>query len=296
MLLTIITPTYNRAHCLPNIYNALLKERNKDFEWIIIDDGSIDDTCELVNSWINENKILIRYIKKENAGKTNALLTAFDSNPKGQFSLVLDSDDYLVENFYDIINNEIDKMEDGEIGFSALKSDLSGNLIGSRFNILRGNYIDLYFGRNKSLGDKIFIVNTNVYKDSLVKTFAGEKLIPESVFYINMAKKGNYRFLNQVLYKGDYLNDGLSFDVIKLASKNINGFILEKQILQTYSLPFFEKIKNEVKYIFYSFSGSRSISKIFNDSNNKFLTLFFILPTFIFMKKRIENIRRLRQL
>lgn len=296
MLLSIITPTYNRAVCLSNLYKSMLQNNNKeDFEWIIIDDGSIDETQKFVNEWITEKRINIQYIKKSNEGKTNALIDGFSFFLKGEFSVVVDSDDRLVKDAIAFIQKETQNLSENEIGLSVLKSDLKGNLIGSEFRQEKSDYTEIYFGKNKTSGDKLFIVQTEVYKKCLMRSFNGEKLIPESVFYLHMSKYGNFKCINKILYCGNYLEDGLSFNIAKLAAANIEGFIFEKKLLQMQRLVFPEKIKNEVKYIVYSLSGNKNIATIINHSNNKILTGILLFPVYVLMYKKIKNIRNIRR-
>ena len=77
-LLTIFTPMYNRAYIIENLYKSLLKQTDKDFDWLIIDDGSTDNTEEVIQKYINENKISIKYIKKQNEGKPSAINDALN--------------------------------------------------------------------------------------------------------------------------------------------------------------------------------------------------------------------------
>ena len=86
--ITIFTPTYNRAHTLVRTYNSLCQQTCKDFEWLIIDDGSTDNTYEIVQEWIEESDFKIRYIYKENGGKHTALNVAF-KNSHGLFMMQL---------------------------------------------------------------------------------------------------------------------------------------------------------------------------------------------------------------
>ena len=72
-MITVFTPTYNRAHLLSNLYQSLLQQKAEDFEWLVVDDGSTDGTEELVNQWIEEAAFTIRYFKKENGGKHTAI-------------------------------------------------------------------------------------------------------------------------------------------------------------------------------------------------------------------------------
>ncbi|MGJ1433087.1 glycosyltransferase family A protein [Sphingobacterium spiritivorum] len=294
MILSIITPTFNRAYRIPQIYACLQNNPRSQFEWIIVDDGSVDNTTDLVVGWLAEDKINIKYIKQQNKGKTAALVTGFASGLRGTYSLVLDSDDVLVSGFLKILQQDLISVSNDEIGLVYLKSDLEGNIIGSQFHINTGSYIDVYFGPQKTDGDKLFVIKTPIYKNSLVPPFDSEKLIPEGVFYLNMSLYGSLIFKNKVLYAGDYLEDGLSHNVLKLAADNIQGFIFEKQILQKQTLGFKERIKNEIKYISYSFSGDRSWIDILKRSNRKIYTLFLLLPTYIATHHRIQQIKVMR--
>ncbi|HBV14168.1 glycosyltransferase family 2 protein [Chryseobacterium carnipullorum] len=294
MFLTIITPSFNRGYCLENIYNSLLTKNRSNYEWILIDDGSADNTETLAKKWIEKNEINFKYIKRANGGKTNALVTAFESSILGEYSLVLDSDDFLVSNFYEIIKAEISKMKDNQIGISFLKSDLNGNIIGSEFKKTEVDYAEMYYGAEKTIGDKMFVVRTDVYAKSLVSSFPNEKLIPESVFYINMSKNGQFKCVNKIIYKGDYLADGLSFDVEKLAARNINGFVFEKLLLQKEKLSTIDMIKNEIKYISYSLSAGKSILKILNESNSKIWSVLLLIPSYLLTWKRIKSIKMIR--
>jgi len=101
-MITILTPTYNRKHTLRRAYDSLINQTNKDFEWLVIDDGSKDDTKELIDEFISENKITIKYFFKENGGKHTAL--NFGTNKaKGELVLILDSDDYLSNDAIELV-------------------------------------------------------------------------------------------------------------------------------------------------------------------------------------------------
>lgn len=101
MKFTIFTPTYNRAYILPKLYQSLLRQSNKDFEWLVIDDGSTDNTETLVQKYINENKIPIRYYLQKNQGKHIAINKALNL-ANGEYIVTVDSDDYIVDNHIEI--------------------------------------------------------------------------------------------------------------------------------------------------------------------------------------------------
>ncbi|MGJ1329640.1 MULTISPECIES: glycosyltransferase family 2 protein [Bacteroidota] len=296
MFLSIVTPTFNRDYCLGNIYERLIKEGAKeDFEWIIIDDGSTDNTSDIVQKWIEEDIIQIRYLRKENGGKSNALVTAFNMSNMAIYSIVLDSDDFLVPNFLQIIKTDITDIGHRIIGCAYLKSDLKGNIIGSQFSKQSGSYVDIYFGNRPTTGDKIFVVNTEIYKKCLVSSFSNEKLIPESVFYMKMKEYGNFKLCNKILYKGDYLEDGLSFDVLNLVAKNINGLIYEKKLIQSQDLNLKDLLRNEIKYIAYSLAAGNKLGTILRNSARKTLTILCFVPTILVAFGRIRKIKKIRR-
>ena len=94
MMLTIFTPTYNRVDLLPRLYQSLIEQTERDFEWLIIDDGSTDKTEEYVNSIIKEKKIHIRYYWQKNSGKQSAHNNAVGL-ARGEWFFCVDSDDFL---------------------------------------------------------------------------------------------------------------------------------------------------------------------------------------------------------
>lgn len=296
MLLSIITPTYNRAYCLVEAYASIVKNvslAKGEIEWVIVDDGSIDNTKDLVSQWIEEDLIAIKYIYQENSGKTNALCRAFEYELEGEYTVVLDSDDIFVDDYFNIVSKDLELIAPN-IGLVYLKSDLKGVIIGTNFKINGGSYVDLYFSYKKSKGDKLFFVKTDVYRQSMCRSFLGEKLIPESVFYLNMEKWGLFSFKNRVIYQGEYLRDGLSNDMLRLFSKNINGFILEKKMLQMRTLSFLNTFRNEVKYIVYSSVSSISLKDIVRLSNHKFFTSILLFPTCLFKYNRIKKMKKIR--
>ena len=132
--LTIFTPAYNRAHTLIRTYDSLCAQDCKDFIWLIIDDGSIDNTASLVKSWSSkENGFKIQYIYKENGGMHTAHNTAYE-NIHTELNVCIDSDDRLALGAVKKIKNTWEKVKDkGYAGLIALDSDFSGNIIGKGF-------------------------------------------------------------------------------------------------------------------------------------------------------------------
>ena len=109
--ITVITPTYNRCNTLYRVYNSLLSQTYKDFEWLVIDDGSTDDTKELIQGYIEEDKINIRYYYQENRGKHIALNTAMKL-VDSEYITVIDSDDEFVSNAFEVFISYWNNIED----------------------------------------------------------------------------------------------------------------------------------------------------------------------------------------
>ena len=165
VLLTVFTPTYNRAHTLPRTYESL---RNQDcfcFEWLIIDDGSTDGTNKLVETWMAENNpFKIRYIYKKNGGMHTAYNTAYD-NIDTELNVCIDSDDCLAPGAARKIAEAWSTMREfGYAGLIGLDSDMNGNIIGTGFpeNMKETTYSE-YYGKGGK-GDKKFVYRTDIIK------------------------------------------------------------------------------------------------------------------------------------
>ena len=236
MKLTILTPTYNRSYILGRLYESLVNQTDKDFEWMIIDDGSNDDTEILVNEYIKSNEINVRYIKQANGGKHRALNTgirAIDS----ELTFIVDSDDYLLPNAVEeIFKLHKVYMDDNSVcGYSFLRCfpDLSIN--GQQFP--ESPYISDYVScrlNDGVKGDKAEVYKTSILAQYPFLEIPGEKFLFEDYVWIQMAAKYKTIHVNIPIYVGDYLDDGLT--------KNINKTklnILAKIILYSIKYLFF---------------------------------------------------------
>ena len=144
--LTVFTPSYNRAYTLHKCYESLLRQTSKDFTWLIIDDGSSDNTKELVDSWINENKIEINYIYQENQGMHGAHNTAY-KNIKTELNVCIDSDDYMPDDAVKKIISFWNKNKRSDLaGIMALDAYTDGKVIGDKFpnELKESTYFDIY--------------------------------------------------------------------------------------------------------------------------------------------------------
>ena len=226
--LTIFTPTYNSAYILPQLYVSLTKQTNRDFEWLIVDDGSSDNTEELVNKWIGEAFIQIRYIKQENGGKMKAHNTG-TQNTDTELFFCVDSDDYIVESAVDIILNKweslgISEKESlaGMVGYRGISADVP---IGNEFpiNIERDSLGGFY---QKGLsGDTSLIFRTSVIKEFPFPIIGNEKFITEAYVYDQIDRIYQFCAIAKVLTVCEYREDGLTQNLLKVTFRNPCGYV-----------------------------------------------------------------------
>lgn len=249
--ITIFTPTYNRAYTLATLYESLLKQKEKDFEWIIVDDGSTDNTQELVSQFIQEKKISIKYIKQQNRGKHVAVNKGLEI-AKGELFFVVDSDDYLTK---DAINEIIDarsklkNIDKDYCGIAGLKLYPNGKMIGKTF---KGEYIDTYFHKQYKYnikGDKSYVFFTEIFKQYPYPVFDGEKHTAPSVSMVRMSKDGyKIRHINKKICICEYLEDGLTKQGNRKLINNFEAYTLRNKELICLDIPVKRKLAIIAKY------------------------------------------------
>lgn len=229
--INIITATYNRGEYLKNIYKSICEQKYSNIQWVIVDDGSEDNTEEVVNKYISEGIIDIKYIKKENGGKHTALNVAIDKVEEG-LVFIVDSDDILSKNSLEKINtlwSNINKKEYNYniIGIGGLKGYINNNvIIGDKIpcdNFLDDTLLGLTYNY-KVLGDKSIIFDYEVLKNYRFPEFKGEKFLTEAVVYNRiMNEKNKLRWVNEIFTLCEYLYDGLTKKYDEIMSENWNG-------------------------------------------------------------------------
>jgi glycosyltransferase involved in cell wall biosynthesis len=212
-MISIITPTYNRGHLLDNAYQSLVRQDNKDFEWIVIDDGSTDNTKTLCSSWIEESKIKIVYHRQDNGGVNRARNRGIEL-ASGELTLYLDSDDYLSDDAISTIYHYWSSIKDNPkiIGFLFLSgSQNTGKIIGQSFrsDIAVNNYINVYYWEKIS-GDKTVVHKTDIQRQFPFPVFDGEKFAPEGIMFNRIAKEYEYVCVNKVIKYVEYMEDGIT--------------------------------------------------------------------------------------
>jgi len=221
---SIITATYNRKHTLKGVYEGLLRQTFTDFEWIIVDDGSIDGTSELVAELKPSFPIVYKY--KENGGKPSAVNLGI-ACARGTYIVVLDSDDVPVPEAIAVFVQEFKKTPDEVCAVGVLTMTMSGIIIGSELSrsIVEMTMLEAY-SRHGMTGDKWLAFKAEVAKKFLFPTYDSEKFAPEGLVFNRMSRYGyKTRFINRPLLIHEHLPDGLTYNHLKLKVSNPIGFV-----------------------------------------------------------------------
>lgn len=236
--LTIFTPTYNRAHLLGRVFASLQKQKSKNFEWLIVDDGSIDNTKDVVEQLTSQADFQIKYFFQVNAGKQSAQNRAVDI-AEGLLFLCLDSDDVLAsEDTVQSILDDWDACKDAEncVGLISRKATTEQKMLGDPFPTdvslctpvaLRSKY--------HSGGERNYIVLTSAMRENKYPYFEGERFCPDSYVYDRLSCHYVMALRNQVDEVCEYQEDGLSNSFLQLMKNNPRGFCISNmQIIDLY--------------------------------------------------------------
>ena len=248
---TVFTSTYNRRYTLERLYESLRGQTVKPIEWIIVDDGSSDDTYQLIFPWIEtEIDFEIIYLRVKNGGKHRAINKACDL-ARGDLFCIVDSDDYLT-------NDAIEKIitweqsiqgKPGYAGVAGNKGFSDHQLIGRTFESKYVDATSLEREKYQIEGDKAEVFYTSVLKKYKFPEIQGENFITESVVWFHIASDGlKIRWFNDIIYIANYLEDGLTKNGDQLIQKNPKGTLLTQHLQQSYYQQFILKEKEEVRH------------------------------------------------
>lgn len=291
---TIFTPTYNRAYMLKNLYQTLCEQTYKNFEWLIIDDGSTDDTQDIVKTFIDEQVIDIRYIYQDNQGKHVAINRAAEL-ALGKWFFIVDSDDRLIKESLRISKIYCDQIFDDSnfAGVVGLRADMSGKIWDTFSNKsinnknrevskIKNEIIDAtcvqYRYKLKMKGDRAEIVKTEVLKKYKFPKIENENFMSESWLWYSLSRDGYlFRWFHEVIYITEYLEDGLTQN-----SKNImircckSKSYLENFTVSIPEIPIIEKIKAQTNYYRFGVLSGDSYIKLLHYAESKILSIIAI--------------------
>jgi len=224
--LTVFTPTYNRAYILPDLYNSLCTQTCHDFEWLVVDDGSTDNTRELIDGWIKDGKINIRYIYQENAGKMMAHNKAVNEM-LGRLFVCIDSDDYLCskELLSDALLYWEEKNGDTteQVCGMAMYNQYCCGAVPFSENVEQSQILDV---GEHGFTEGMYFFKSEVLRKYLFPRFEDEKFVTETYIYDQIDRE--YKFL-LFPYSGNVLKcrfqqDGYTTNYLKVLFSNPLGF------------------------------------------------------------------------
>lgn len=290
-LITIFTPAFNRAHTIWRTYQSLCRQTCKDFIWMVIDDGSTDNTAELVLKWKENSEFEIIYIYQQNQGMHGAHNTAYQ-NITTELNVCIDSDDYMPEDAIELItnfwrNNGSDKYA----GIIGLDVDLNQQIIGSEFpnNLKETTLTDFYANGGK--GDKKLVYRTEVIKKyPEYPIFDNEKYVGLAYKYMLIDQNYTLLTINKPLVVVEYQQDGSSNNMLRQYWNNPKGFAFYRKTEMVLTPTLKRRFMSCIHYV-----SSSIISKNKNfikESPKKLLTILSILPgfgLFLYIKFKIKH-------
>lgn len=290
--LTVFTPAFNRSYCLHKCYESLKRQTCKDFVWLIIDDGSTDQTEELVNKWMDENIIQINYHWQENQGMHGAHNTAYE-RIETELNVCIDSDDYMPDDAVEKILSFWKKYGNETVsGIIGLDSDAKGGIIGAKLpeDVKASTLFELY-NKHGVTGDKKLVYRTELTKKFPYPLFRNEKYVGLAYKYYKLDMEYEMLLMNEVLCRVEYLPDGSSLNMLNQYRRNPRGFSFYRKELM--KLPFATgsfKFRQAIHYV-----SSSLLSRNWNflqETPNKTLTIpalpaGFLLYLYIKSKTKI---------
>lgn len=252
VLITVFTPTYNRGYIIENLYESLKKQLSYNFEWLVIDDGSNDNTEVLFKNWLKEkNNFNIRYVKVQNGGKPRAINKALELS-HGKYLFMIDSDDYITEDAILKIEKWISEIDDDKsiVAVGAARVYPNGEYIkgiAPKIDIEKG-YLDATNLERKKYdldADMCEAYKIDIMKNYPFEVWPTEKFVPEEIVLNEMALDGyKIRWHADKIYVCDYLEDGLTKGSWNLLKANPMGYAM----LYNHKLKFEKSLKLRFNY------------------------------------------------
>lgn len=247
MLITIITPLYNRAPFLPKLSESLERQTDKDFEWIVVDDGSIDDVHREIERLL-PTSFPVRLLSKENGGKHTAVNMGI-RNARGQLVLILDSDDVLPPTAIADIAKAYDPVKGKEdiAGVCGYMAHRDGRMIGYPKIEADTSEIDLRY-RYHVLGDMCEVFRTDILREYPFPEINGERFCPECLVWNRIAKKYRLHVFPKVIYLRDYLDGGLTDNIVRIRMNSPIASMMTYAEMNALPIPWVQKAKAAINY------------------------------------------------
>lgn len=286
MYVTVATPAYNRAHLLPRLYESLCHQSCKQFEWIVVDDGSSDDTEETVQRFIAEMRISVRYIRKKNGGKHTAVNLAAEK-AEGELFFIADSDDWLPASAIADVIDAYSKVQDNQIiaGICGLDSYANGTLVGSG---LPKDEIDATPQEIRCKwgvrGDMKEVYRTSVIREFPFPEIMGEKFCPEALVWNRIGRHYQLRYINKPIYIVEYQPDGITSSITRARMNSPIATMATYSEWFSDAIPFAQKVKMALNYWRFRFCSRKAGVGIASWGN-----LLAPLGFLLFIKDHMKN-------
>lgn len=287
ILITIFTPTYNRADLLPRLYKSLCEQKidfdsdgdeNPVFEWLIVDDGSTDNTEEIVHGFIAEQSLPIRYYKKSNGGKHTAINYGAKL-AKGELFFIADSDDLLPNNAVENVISAYSDIRNNKriCGVCGLDSFMNGNLVSPPFpyEIFEASFLEIDY-KYKIKGDTKEVFRTSVLLEFPFPEIQGEKFCPEILVWYRILSKYRLCYINKVIYIADYQPGGLTDGITRARMNSPIASMMTYQERFQLPIPLKDKAKAAINYWRFAFC-TKDKSVTINGWGKLFAPLGFLM-------------------
>lgn len=250
-MITILTPTFNRAHLLPRLFESLTHQTDFNFEWLVMDDGSTDGTSDLfAGKAFLSAPFPIRYYQQENGGKHRAL-NAGVKQAKGDFIFIADSDDWLLPQSVAIVGQHTSAIADDNTfaGVAGLDVFDDERIVGTGLpqDIIDCNAMDIRY-RYHVDGDLKEVFKTTVLQEFPFPEIQDEKFCPEQLVWFRIAQKYKLRYFNTPIYVAEYQPNGITASIIRVRMLAPQATCMMYAEMLAYKIPFKEKIKAAINF------------------------------------------------
>ena len=250
-MITILTPTFNRVHLLPRLFESLTHQTDFNFEWLVMDDGSTDGTSDLfAGKTFLSAPFPIRYYQQENGGKHRAL-NAGVKQAKGDFIFIADSDDWLLPQSVAIVGLHTSAIADDNTfaGVAGLDVFDDERIVGTGLpqDIIDCNAMDIRY-RYHVDGDLKEVFKTTVLQEFPFPEIQDEKFCPEQLVWFRIAQKYKLRYFNTPIYVAEYQPNGITASIIRVRMLAPQATCMMYAEMLAYKIPFKEKIKAAINF------------------------------------------------
>lgn len=249
-MITVFTPAYNRGYIIHKLYESLCRQSFRNFEWIVVDDGSTDNTKELIQSFIAEEKINLRYFYQQNAGKHIAINRGV-KEAQGELFFIVDSDDYLTHDALEKMSFYYEQIKDNDdfAGISGVRITPEGKRIGGKlpFKELDCTIVDFYCHHGYT-GDMSEAYKTEVLRQYPFPQIEEEKFCPESLIWDRIAEKHQLRYFNQGIYVCEYRPDGLTAKITKVRMQSPVASMMHYAELSKHPISLWQKVRSGINF------------------------------------------------